>query len=102
MAIETNDLHRERDQLHAQIGNVMRMLEGVRAGDGSYTFAVVTMTCNAAENALEAALNTVRRVKSECRLTTHQRKLPGPAFDPSRVVRPSSALPATVSPCAAE
>lgn len=102
MALEVDTLHRERDQLHAHIGNVMRMLEGVRSNDGSYTYAVVNLTCNAAENALEAALDSVRRAKCECRLTTHQRKLKGPAFDPARVIRPAGSLPAVVSPCAAE
>lgn len=102
MPIDVDTLHRERDQLHAHLGNIMRMLEGVRKADGSYTYAVVSMTCAAAENALEAALDSVRKAKHECRLTTYQHKLKGSAFDPARVTARPAGLPQVVSPCAAE
>lgn len=59
------DLHRERDYLHMHGGNVMRMLEGHRAADGSYTPAVRRMTLAAARNAGEAWLKTLDVIEAE-------------------------------------
>lgn len=59
------DLHRERDYLHMHGGNVMRMLEGHRAADGSYTPAVRRMTLAATRNALDAYAKTLDALEAE-------------------------------------
>lgn len=103
--LDSLDIYRERDFVHANLGNVARMLDGVRKGDASYTFTVITMNCAAAENALEAALASVRKAKSEARLIVYQREKNNPlhAFPRSAPPpRPSSVLPSVVSPAAAE
>ena len=97
--IDDADIYRERDFVHANLGNVARMIAAVRKGDASYTFTVATMNCNAAENALEAALASVRKAKSEARLIIYQREQHNPLHSYPRAVpaRPKSALPAVCS-----
>ena len=94
------DILRERDFVYSTLGHVARMLDGVRDNSVGYTTGVVTMHCNAAENALEAALASVRRAKSEARLICYQREQYNPAFDLSQRLpspRPSVGLPAVGS-----
>lgn len=102
--IDSIDLYREGDQLRSHLYNAARMIDGVRSGGKGYTSAVVTMTTNAAENALEAALESIRRAKTEARRITYQREKGNPVFDGDGIppARPSASLPAVVSPCAAE
>jgi hypothetical protein len=83
-------LHRERDTLHMQAGNITRMLDARRAGDGSYTPAVCRMTLAATRNALEAYLRTLDAVEAE---VMPIRALPG-----AKPFGRRTTLPATVSP----
>lgn len=100
-----SDIQRESLYVRNCLDGVAYMIDGVRNNGIGYTTAVVTMTCNAAENALEAALASVRKAKSEARLITYQREQYNPAFANNRNVpppRPARSLPAVVSPAAAE
>jgi hypothetical protein len=83
-------LHRERDTLHMQAGNITRMLDARRAGDGSYTPAVCRMTLAATRNAVEQYLRTLDAVEAE---VMPIRAVPGAKPFGRRL-----ALPATVSP----
>jgi hypothetical protein len=94
-----SDLHRERDYLHMHCGNVMRLLEGCRAKDGSYSRAVIDLTVNSARNALENALQTLQQVEAECRahLAERERVLVFSVLPPARRPAPDSRLPAVAS-----
>lgn len=88
-------IHRARIDL--TLGAVARMIRGVRDGEIGNTTATVTMHCNEAENALEAALADVRKAKSEARLVCYQREQHNPVFDLTQRLpspRPSAGLPA--------
>lgn len=100
MALEHNDIRQlfiQRDMIHAHLGNVIRMLNGVREGTGNFTTANVMMDCAQAENFLEAALAGVRKAKAEARLITYQREKTNPVYDLTQRLpspRPSAGLPA--------
>lgn len=91
-----SDLNRERDYIHQHGGNVMRMLEGHRAADGSYTPAVRRMTLAAARNAIEAYAKTLDAIESE---VLPARAIPVAKPFGRRV--PDAALPAVASPAGA-
>jgi hypothetical protein len=93
------DIRREGHFVSQTLEHVALMLDGVRNNATGYTTAVVTMHCAAAENALEAALASVRKAKSEARLIIYQREQDNPLHAYPRAVpaRPKSALPAVCS-----
>lgn len=98
--IDLDGLYGEADQIRWHLCDVARVLEGARNHDVGITTAVITLNCNAAENALEAALASVRKAKSEARLITYQREQYNAAFDLSQRLpspRPSVGLPAVGS-----
>jgi hypothetical protein len=63
--INTASLRRERAALHDLTGDVVRMLEGRRAGDNGFTGAGTRLTLAAALNALESFIQRVREVEAE-------------------------------------
>lgn len=91
--IDINDLHLQRNMIHAHGGNVMRLLQGCRARDGSFNRAVVAYTVNGGRNALEEALRDLDVIEAEC---------VGFCAERERVVTfakiPTRSLPAVVSP----
>jgi hypothetical protein len=96
MPIDSLDISREQHFVYATLNHVARMLDGVRDGKVGYTTAVVDMHCNAAENALESVLASVRKARAEARLITYQRERSNAVYDLSQRLpspRPSAGLP---------
>lgn len=89
-------LRRRGDAIRMQGFDVLRMLEGSRAGDVGFTGPGCVMTVNAALDALDAYRKLLVEVAAE---VTPVRPLPVAKPFGRRV--PDSALPATVSPARA-
>lgn len=91
--IDINDLHLQRDMLHAHAGNAMRMLLGCRARDSSFNRPVVSYTVAGYRNALENALRDLDEMEAECL---------GACAERERIVAfakiPARSLPSVVSP----
>lgn len=96
-----NDLHRQRDMLHAHNGNVMRLLMGCRARDASFNRPVIAYTVAGARNLLELALRDLDSIEAECLGIVAEQERTIVLTTVPRVPRyADAALPAVVSPAA--
>lgn len=94
-----NDLHRQRDMLHAHGGNCMRLLMGCRARDASFNRPVIAYTVNGYRNMLELALRDLDSIEAECLGIVAEQERTIVLTTVPRVPRyADAALPATVSP----